>query len=239
MDHECFSSIRPIEFLDQAWTKTNLKHRAKKVLKMINRFNNVSKWVSYSIVRESNLRIRNKIYNKFLELSWVLFQMQNFSSAVSVVSGLDNASVFRLKYTKEKIPEEQLTNYNEVKRVMDTANSFKTYRDHLAKSVPPCIPHIGILLTDLVYIQDGNLDIIDDRLINFHKRRLMIKNILSFNLHQTTPYNYQRVDAIQDYLKNGLQEVDLMDEDALFELSLKVEPRGWDGISTSGSIENN
>jgi len=99
--------------------------------------------------------------------------------------------------------EELDEKYKEIKLLTDTNNSSKFYREQLAQAVPPCIPFIGLLLTDLVFLEDGNQDIIDDRLINFHKRRLIIKSLLSYNQHQKVAYNFQRVQVIQDYLKKG------------------------------------
>jgi len=231
MDHEFFSAIRTIEFIDQSWINPKLKYRAVNVLRMIKRFNNISKWATHCILKEKSLKIRSKVYNKILELSWCLFELKNFSGTLSIISGLDNAAIYRLKYTKEKITEELEAKYNEIKRVMETSQSFKIYREHLSKSIPPCIPHLGLLLTDLVFIGDGNPDIIDNRLINFHKRRLIIKNILSFNLYQTTPYNFQRVDVIHDYLTNYFLFMERFDDDSLFDISLAIEPKGWDGVS--------
>jgi len=121
--------------------------------------------------------------------------------------------------------------YEEIKKIKDPQESYKHYRNLLANSTPPCIPHIGILLTDLVFIEDGNKDIIEPGLINFHKRRLTINNILSFNLHQTTPYNFHKVDIIQDYLKKELEALEKLTDQELYAMSLKIEPRGWDGVS--------
>jgi len=151
------------------------------------------------------------------------------------MSALDNSAIYRLKYTKEKMSEELDEKYKEIKLLTDTNNSSKFYREQLAQAVPPCIPFIGLLLTDLVFLEDGNQDIIDDRLINFHKRRLIIKSLLSYNQHQKVAYNFQRVQVIQDYLKKDIQFAELLKDEFLFELSLVIEPRGWDGISSLGN----
>jgi len=166
-----------------------------------------------------------------IDIAWSLFEMHNFSSAVSIVSGLDNAAVYRLKYSKMKIKQSQLDKYEELRRIINPQESYKAYRNLLAKSSPPCIPHIGILLTDLVFIEDGNPDIIDSNLINFHKKRLAINNILQFNLHQTSPYNFHKVDIIQEYLEKEMRVIENITDEDLYQISLKIEPRGWDGVT--------
>lgn len=41
---------------------------------------------------------------------------------------------------------------------MNTAQSFKTYRTALRDATPPCLPYLGVHLSDLVFIEDGNAD---------------------------------------------------------------------------------
>jgi len=166
--------------------------------------------------------------------------MNNFSGAVSVLCGIDNAAVLRLKYTRENLRPAYVERYNELKNLIDGMQSHKNYRQKFLKTQPPCLPHIGILLTDIIYIEDGNQDVIDGYLINFHKKRLIIKNVLSFNLMQTTPYNFSRVDRIQDFIQESINNLESVNDDILFEMSLQVEPRGWDGVTPiSNNVSNN
>jgi len=72
-DFECFSTITVSEFLNKAWCVDNLKYRSPNVLKMINRFNNLSKWVTHFIVSEANLKIRKKKYITFQSISLGIF----------------------------------------------------------------------------------------------------------------------------------------------------------------------
>lgn len=41
---------------------------------------------------------------------------------------------------------------------MSTQQSFKNYRTALRDSSPPCLPYLGVHLSDLVFIEDGNAD---------------------------------------------------------------------------------
>jgi len=182
------------------------------------------------------MKLRTKLYSKFIDIAWCCYEMNNFSATFSIMAGLDNSSVFRLKYTKEKVKESRVNKYQTLKDLSDSSQSHKSYRDYLSRVAPPSIPHIGILLTDLTFIEDGNTDIIDNKLINFHKRRLVIKNIYSFNLNQTTPYNYHRVEAIQDLIKREMEIAEGMTDDELFNISMIIEPRGWDGTSNLDGI---
>lgn len=107
----------------------------------------------------------------------------------------------------------------------------------MANVVPPCIPHIGVFLTDLTFIDDGNEDIVDNRFINFAKFRLVYRTIRGIGQYQDTQYNLTPVESIQQYLEHDI-EVSNEDESTmkeLFEISLSIEPRNWDGTSPIGS----
>ena len=50
---------------------------------------------------------------------------------------------------------------------------------------------------------------------------MMYKVLKQIELYQQTPYNFTPVYEIQDWIMNA----EMVDEDTLYELSLKVEPR--------------
>jgi hypothetical protein len=61
---------------------------------------------------------------------------------------------------------------------MDSHNNFSNFRDAVQHADPPIIPYLGVYLTDLTFIEDGNnnmLPVADGRtdIINFEVRGLM------------------------------------------------------------------
>jgi son of sevenless-like protein len=66
---------------------------------------------------------------------------------------------------------------------------------------PPCIPYLGVYLTDLTFIEDGNKDYVtDEGLINFDKRRKISTVIREIQQYQQTPYCLEAVPWLQDML---------------------------------------
>lgn len=56
-------------------------------------------------------------------------------------------------------------------------------REALHRCDPPCIPYLGMYLTDLSFIEEGTPDFTQDRLLNFSKMRMVIimwRTILGF-----------------------------------------------------------
>jgi hypothetical protein len=75
--------------------------------------------------------------------------------------------------------------FEEIHKLAEFDGNFKNLRSELKKnSNTPCVPHIGIYLSDLMKIEENNKDLINDSsLINFQKSRLLydvIKNLKSY-----------------------------------------------------------
>jgi son of sevenless len=62
---------------------------------------------------------------------------------------------------------------------MSHAHSFRNYRNHLHTLNPPCVPYVGVYLTDLTFLEDGNPDLIEG-LISWSKRA-KIAEVFSFS----------------------------------------------------------
>jgi len=90
---------------------------------------------------------------------------------------------------------------------------------------PPILPYLGLYLTDLTFIEDGNADFVksdDITLINFAKYRKISVVIREIQQYQQTQFNFEVVPIIYDYF----QSLNPMTEDLLYSASLKLEPQG-------------
>ncbi len=123
------------------------------------------------------------------------------------------------------------TDFMESMREM-MSNNFKKFREELHSASPPCIPYIGyeifaisyrcsVYLTDLVFIEDGVPDTIDEGLINFSKLRKVAESIIELQQYQQGWYCLIIVPKIRDMLL-AIQE---LKEDDAYNLSLKCEGR--------------
>lgn len=52
---------------------------------------------------------------------------------------------------------------------------FRNLREVLRRSEPPCIPYLGMYLSDLSFIEEGTPNFTDDGLLNFSKMRMVRK----------------------------------------------------------------
>merc|ERR1712137_1211 len=220
IEFRIFSKIRPSELLNQSWSKPKYKHRAMNILRLINRFNTVSMWVATSILKVPGVRARGKLMGKFIKIAeHLLHTLHNFNATMAILAGLSWSSVHRLAWTRKELPPNTQKALEEIERILSSDRSFQTYRPHIAECNPPCIPYLGVYLTDLTFI-DENPDTVNG-MINFTKRRLVYSVISKIQQYQQTHYNLQPVDQIIQQLLH----VSILDETSLYNLSLKREPR--------------
>lgn len=100
--------------------------------------------------------------------------------------------------------------------------SYKIYRETLKIANPPAIPYLGVSLSDLVFINDGNPDFLSE-LINLEKCNLIYKVISEVERFQATDYKVDIYPSIYYYVSKGFHY--LADAD-LYSLSTMYEPRG-------------
>ncbi|KAJ5074064.1 ras guanine nucleotide exchange factor i-related [Anaeramoeba ignava] len=215
-----FSTIQSKELLNQAWNKPKLKHRAPNVLRMIYRFNDIALQVATAIILPTKVRDRSRTLAKFIRVAEHLKALNNYNTLMALIAGINSTPVHRLKQTWTEIPYRSYEIFNGLLDLMSSNSSYKNYRTSLRNSVPPCIPYLGIYLTDLTFTEDGSPDFIDN-LINFSKRRLICDYILEIQQLQQLGYNLQPVLQIQNFL----EKFPKLSEEELYKKSLEVEPR--------------
>jgi hypothetical protein len=105
----------------------------------------------------------------------------------------------------------------------------------LKKAPLPTLPFLGLFLTDLTFTDDGNPNMRNNgKLINFDKYAKTAKIIQDLQRYQGKSYNFTEVAEIRDFLIQAIEEHGNKDAENLYELSLKLEPRG-ERLSTASS----
>lgn len=220
LDSHVFVSIKPSELLNQSWNKPKLKHLAPNVLRMVNMFNQLSHAISTLILAGQKPRERAKIIEWWIKVAEYCKQMSNFHGLMAVVSGINSGPTVRLRASRREVSKGLMDQLASFEAIFESDGSFSSYRSTLHSAVPPLIPYLGIHLTDLTFIEEGNKDM-QGHLINFAKRRLLYQTISGLQNFQQTIYNFQPVRQIQDIIAN----LKPSESKVLFKLSLLREPR--------------
>ena len=117
------------------------------------------------ILQQHDAKDRDKYILKFIKVMRHLRKLNNFNSYWALSAALVSAPICRLEWQK------QITEgVKEYLALIDSSGSFRMYRQVLADTQPPCIPYIGLILSDLTFIHVGNPDFLPNGAVNFAKR---------------------------------------------------------------------
>jgi len=231
IDFDIFKNIKPNELLNQSWNKPKLKHRAPNVIAAIQRSTRVSFWVATMVLSQDDKQYRLKMMERFCEVCKCLMNLNNFNTLWGIMAGLHLASVHRLG-ASEKASKMDI--WKKVEKLMKPEGNHNNYRKVLANVTGPCIPYLGVHLTDLVFIEDGNPDNLDEK-INYKKRDLVVDTISMIQTFQQSPY---RNIEITEPIYTFLQELPFLEDKELFEVSQFVEPKKKKLLGTSMSSDD-
>lgn len=229
MDFRLYNRIKPVECLDKNWGKPDtddgLTHIAANVKASIEHSNQVTAWVTDSILSKEEIKKRVVVLKHWISVAERCRLLNNYNTCMAILSAFDNGSIGRLKRTWEVVGARSMQTLQNIRRLMGANRNFSEYRDIIHKVNPPCIPFLGIYLQDLTFIEDGNSNFLkkSNNLINFAKRMKTAEVIRDLQQYQSTHYMLTAVPDIQEFIKTHLHSS--REEEELYNLSLKLEPR--------------
>ncbi|KAI9264222.1 ras guanine nucleotide exchange factor domain-containing protein [Phascolomyces articulosus] len=228
MDFKLYSSIRPVECLDKAWSRDSNDEAgnvAVNIRASIEYCNEVTSWVSDAILSQSDIKKRSNVIKYWVQVAEKCRLLNNFNTCMAVLSAFDNSSVGRLKRTWEMVGARTNQILSQIRKLMGANRNFTEYRAIIHSINPPCIPFLGIYLQDLTFIEDGNPNYLkkSKELINFAKRAKTAEVIREIQQYQSSLYRLKPVDELQSFIQANLQST--RDEEQLYNESLKLEPR--------------
>ncbi|XP_063932631.1 ras guanine nucleotide exchange factor J-like [Zophobas morio] len=196
-------------------------------MQMIDRANTISLWVATQIVTQEKITQRIKYLTHFIGIAEKCGELNNFNALFSIIAaGLSAGCVTRLKKTWAGLPPRSKETHKSLVELVTNDGNYKNYRAKLSTVVEePCIPFLGIYLTDLTFIEEGNLDFVkgtNPPHINFTKRRIYANTISQILCYQKHDYSFHYVLP----LGKLIDQIELpYNENDLFELSVLNEPK--------------
>ncbi|XP_016898396.2 ras-specific guanine nucleotide-releasing factor 2, partial [Cynoglossus semilaevis] len=222
LDHIIFRSIPYEEFLGQGWMKVDKTERTPFIMKTSQHFNDMSNLVASQIMTHTDVGSRASSIEKWVAVADICRCLNNYNGILEVTSALNRSAIYRLKKTWAKVSKQTKALMDKLQKTVSSEGRFKNLRETLKNCNPPCVPYLGMYLTDLVFIEEGTPNFTEEGLVNFSKMRMISHIIREIRQFQQTPYRIElQVKATQYLLDKTLT----MDEDTLYDLSLKIEPR--------------
>ncbi|XP_062340308.1 ras-specific guanine nucleotide-releasing factor 2-like isoform X7 [Osmerus eperlanus] len=222
LDHIVFRSIPYEEFLGQGWMKVDKTERTPYIMKTSQHFNDMSNLVASQIMTHTDVGSRASSIEKWLAVADICRCLNNYNGVLEITSALNRSAIYRLKKTWAKVCKQTKALMDRLQKTVSSEGRFKNLRETLKNCNPPCVPYLGMYLTDLAFIEEGTPNFTEEGLVNFSKMRMISHIIREIRQFQQAPYRIEHQPKVTQFL---LDKTLVMDEDTLYELSLKIEPR--------------
>ncbi|SCZ94149.1 BZ3501_MvSof-1269-A2-R1_Chr1-3g01217 [Microbotryum saponariae] len=199
-------------------------------------------WITETIVNESESKKRTALLKYFVKVAdqpliaklsfpQRCFQIKNYNALFAVLCALNSSTVARLRRTWDALAPKYRVLLDQLRKATDHGRNYAEYRATIRQAVPPCLPFVGLFLTDITMCSEGNPPFrpspLDSslRLINFDRFQKMSRIVGDLQRFQV-PYNFVMVPELQTLLTRALNDLTHGgDAASLYRQSLLVEPR--------------
>lgn len=222
LDHIVFRSIPYEEFLGQGWMKLDKNERTPYIMKTSQHFNEMSNLVASQIMNYADISSRANAIEKWVAVADICRCLHNYNGVLEITSALNRSAIYRLKKTWAKVSKQTKALMDKLQKTVSSEGRFKNLRETLKNCNPPAVPYLGMYLTDLAFIEEGTPNFTEEGLVNFSKMRMISHIIREIRQFQQTAYRIDQQPKVIQYL---LDKALVIDEDTLYDLSLKIEPR--------------
>eukprot|EP01080_Neovahlkampfia_damariscottae_P011243 gene11243-4063_t len=165
---------------------------------------------------------RVQIYEKFLKIANILFQMSNYDALFAIISGLNSSSIIRLNQTTTLLS----TNLQDIKKNISLfLSSGQNYHklnslQNLNKEV--AIPYMCLMYQSIKFFFDAsdhcNSSFNWNRILNIHSK------IEFYTTMHSKRFGFQSNERIRNILQT-FSKMKFLDQKELYEWSLFQEPR--------------
>ncbi|XP_070334360.1 ras-specific guanine nucleotide-releasing factor 1 [Odocoileus virginianus] len=222
LDHLVFKKIPYEEFFGQGWMKLEKNERTPYIMKTTKHFNDISNLIASEIVRNEDINARVSTIEKWVAVADICRCLHNYNAVLEITSSMNRSAIFRLKKTWLKVSKQTKALIDKLQKLVSSEGRFKNLREALKNCDPPCVPYLGMYLTDLAFIEEGTPNYTEDGLVNFSKMRMISHIIREIRQFQQTAYKIEHQAKVTQYL---LDQSFVMDEESLYESSLRIEPK--------------
>lgn len=231
-----FCSIMPEELLGSQWMKKGGMD-SPNVKAMSGLSTDWSNLVAGTILQYPDVKKRAAAIKQWIKIAHQCLQLNNYDGLMAIICSLNSSIISRLRKTWEMVSVKRREMLKSLQAIVEPSNNNKVLRGRLQGHVPPCLPFLGMFLTDLTFVDIGNpatkqlpASSEDQGLtvVNFDKHTRTAKIIGELQRFQI-PYRLTEVPDLQEWIEAQLVRLKESDQGnvqvSYYRKSLLLEPR--------------
>ncbi|KAL9098112.1 MAG: hypothetical protein Q9163_006164 [Psora crenata] len=247
-ESQIFCSILPEELLASEWTKQS-GSMAVNVRAMSRLSTDLANLVADNILQAEDAKKRAIIIKQWTKIGDKLLDLSNYHSLMAIVCSLTQSTIMRLKRTWECVSNKTKLRLEKLKGIIKHERNYASLRQTFQNQTPPCVPWVGLYLTDLTFVDAGNQTTrqlpglgfeAGKSVINFDKHMKTAKIISELQRFQV-PYRLNEIPELQTWLQDQLVRVRTADQGEVvkeyYRRSLLLEPRATPETQTTSGKE--
>ncbi|KAF3077063.1 Cell division control protein 25 [Trichoderma lentiforme] len=236
MQMNIFCSILPEELLASQWMKKGGVN-APNVKAMSSLSTDLSNMVAETILHHTELKKRAAVIKQWIKIAQQFLELNNYDGLMSIICTLNSSTISRLRKTWDTISQKRKDSLRQLQDIVEPGQNNKVLRAKLQNHVPPCLPFLGMYLTDLTFVDIGNASTKQVTegdgaegltVVNFDKHTRTAKIIGELQRFQI-PYRLTELPDMQEWLSAQFQLIREGDQGNVqvtyYRKSLLLEPR--------------
>lgn len=228
-----FCSISPEELLGNEFQKKS-GSLAVNVRAMSTLSTDLANLVTESVLQMADPKRRAAVIKHWIKIARKCVDLHNYDTLMAIHASINSSMILRLKKTWDLISPKTRSIFDDLTKIVEPSKNFSTLRQVVNDSLPPCLPYVGMYLTDLTFIDHGNPATRELKngnetttIINLDKHMKTAKVISELQRFQIA-CKLPPVDELQAWIHSELARVRANGEQsfqAQYRRSLLLEPR--------------
>ncbi|KAK1997301.1 RasGEF domain-containing protein [Colletotrichum falcatum] len=150
-----FCAIMPEELLSSQWMKKGGVD-APNVKAMSALSTDLSNLVAETILHYPEVKKRAAVIKQWIKIAHQCLELHNYDGLMAIICSLNSSTISRLRKTWEVVSVKRREMLRTLQAIVEPAQNNKVLRTRLHDHVPPCLPFLGMFLTDLTFVDIGN-----------------------------------------------------------------------------------
>lgn len=150
-----FCSIMPEELLASSWMKKGGVD-SPNVKAMVTLSNDLTNLVADTILHHNEVKKRAAVIKQWIKVAHQCLELNNYDALMAIIASLNSSIISRLRRTWDVVSPKRREMLRSLQAIVEPSNNNKVLRNRLQNHVPPCLPFLGMFLTDLTFVDIGN-----------------------------------------------------------------------------------